>query len=187
MLIKVCSQQSAKTLHWEENALRFQLDRSMMLETGGDIDKYLIHDSWGHIWQGYLSDLTEHYDRLATMQFPINADYHVALPDDNIVCLADCLYLHQDGSVSYDESLARDYIHAVINERMSALLTPICAELCADIIEYSFHADHLDTDIDATLLIAVQTPRGQTRFCLGRHAVFCQSPGPPHSPLSKRR
>ena len=118
-----------------------------MLETGGDIDKYLIHDSWGHIWQGYLSDLTALYDRLATKQPPINADYHVALPDDNIVCLADCLYLRRDGSVDYDESLAVDYIHAVIQERVTALLSPICAELCADIIEYSFHADYQGTDI----------------------------------------
>ena len=100
-----------------------------MLETGGDIDKYLIHDSWGHIWQGYLTELTEHYDHLATMQFPINADYHIALPNDDILCLADCLYLRHDGSVTYDEQMATDYINAVLNERMTALLTPITAEL----------------------------------------------------------
>ena len=143
----------ATALDWDRYQVRFQLDRCMMLEPRSDIDKYLIHDSWGHVWQGYLSDLTEHYDHLATMQFPINADHHVVRlgnsshQGDDIICLADCLYLRRDGTVDYDHGLADDYIHAVLNERMTALLTPICAELTADMIEYYFHADHEGSDI----------------------------------------
>jgi hypothetical protein len=130
-----------QALGWSQQAVLDQLSRSLMIESRPELEKYLIHDSWGHIWQGYLTDLTTHYDHLATKQFPLNADHHVTTPDGNVICLADCLYLHRNGSVDFNAELADSYIDALISQRMVALLTPICAELTADIIEYAHGYD----------------------------------------------
>ena len=51
-------------------------------------------------------------------------------------------YIQRDGIVAYADGLADQYIEALIQQRMTALLTPICAELTADVIEYSHGYDH---------------------------------------------
>ena len=130
----------SEELGWTPADVRRQLDRCVMLENRAELEKYLIHDTWGHVWQAYLTDCTRLYDHLATMQFPISADYQVTTHDNDVLCLADCFYLHYDGRVSFDEDVAERFIHTVLEERVQALLASICAELTADIVEYSFSA-----------------------------------------------
>ena len=126
--------QLTAALGWSRQAVLDQLSRSLMIESKPVLEKYLVHDSWGHIWQGYLTQLTTLYDQLATLQFPLNADHHVTTPDGNVICLADCLYLNRSGTVDFNTELADSYIDALIGQRMVALLTPVCAELTADIV-----------------------------------------------------
>jgi len=117
------------------------LNTTATIETTSEIEKYLIHDTWGHTWQADLSELRHLYDHMESLLTPIDATDHLQL-GDNVVTLLDVLYLNLRGELLYDEALATRYADEWLRQRLSGLLAPIVAELTADIIEYKFHLDN---------------------------------------------
>ena len=104
------------------------------------MDKYLIHDSWGHYWQADLTRLGTLYDRMASLHLPLSPGDTVRL-GDKLCTFLDLVYLRRDGALVFEEALARKFATAWIFERFEPLLAPIVAELAADTIEYRFRAD----------------------------------------------
>lgn len=118
------------------------LNASTTIERTAEIEKYLIHDTWGHMWQGDLTDLGQLYDTMESLKCPVEAGDHVVLPDGNVVTLLDLLYLTGFRSIRYDIQLANRYVNAWLRRRLDALLAPIMAELTADCVEYKFRLQH---------------------------------------------
>lgn len=118
------------------------LNSTTTIERTAEIEKYLIHDSWGHMWQGDLTDLGRLYDAMESLKCPVEAGDHVVLPDGNVVTLLDLCYLTGFRSIYYDIHLANRYTNAWLRRRLDALLAPIVAELTADCVEYKFRLHH---------------------------------------------
>ncbi len=118
------------------------LNSTTTIERTAEIEKYLIHDSWGHMWQGDLTDLGRLYDTMESLKCPVEAGDHVVLPDGNVVTLLDLCYLTGFRSIHYDIHLASRYTNAWLRRRLDALLAPIVAELTADCVEYKFRLQH---------------------------------------------
>lgn len=112
-----------------------------MIEETNHLEKYLIHETWGHVWQSKFTRMKLLYQNLASLQYPIGPDRKVVV-GEKIVTFTDLLFLGADGRVRYDDGLAHRMIEELIREHVNAMLAPICAELCADIVEYLFIADH---------------------------------------------
>jgi len=113
------------------------------VETTEDIEKYLIHDTWGHIWQADLSRLGSLYDRMESLvRAPISANDILDLEDGTCATLVDILYLNRDGHIAYDADLADRVIDAWLRVRVESVLSPIVAELAADVIEFKFRLDN---------------------------------------------
>ena len=112
------------------------LNTVVFIEERDNLEKYLVHDSWGHYWQADLTGLGTLYGRMASLHLPLSPSDSVRLDDDKLLSFLDLVYLRRDGSLLFDEALARRYAAAWTQERFQALLAPVVAELAADLIEY---------------------------------------------------
>ncbi len=115
------------------------LNTVVFIEERDQLEKYLVHDSWGHYWQADLTGLGTLYHRMASLHLPLSPSDSVRL-DDKLLSFLDVVYLRRDGSLLFDEALARRYAAAWTNERFQPLLAPVVAELAADMIEYRARA-----------------------------------------------
>ena len=111
------------------------LNTAVFVEERDNLEKYLVHDSWGHYWQADLTQLGTLYDRMASLQLPLSPS-DTARMDGKLLSFLDLVYLRRDGSLIFDEALARRYAAAWTYERFQPLLAPVIAELAADMIEY---------------------------------------------------
>ncbi|MEM8953397.1 MAG: hypothetical protein AAGD22_04515 [Verrucomicrobiota bacterium] len=129
-------------LGWSEPDIISGLNSTTTIERTREIEKYLIHDTWGHMWQGDLTRLGQLYDTMESLKTPVDANEHLTLPDGNVVSLLDLMYLTMHGEIRYDEILATRYMDQWIRLRIQALLGPIVAELTADCVEYKYKIDN---------------------------------------------
>lgn len=136
----------AAELGWTEADVIEGLNSTTTIERTAEIEKYLIHDTWGHMWQGDLTELRRLYDTMESLKSPVDANEHLHLPDGNVVSPLDLVYLTASGTIRFDEELATRYLDQWIRERMDALLAPIVAELTADCIEYKFKLDNAEKE-----------------------------------------
>lgn len=115
------------------------LNTAVFVEERDNLEKYLVHDSWGHYWQADLTNLGTLYDRMASLQLPL-APSDVARVDEKLCTFLDLVYLRRDGTLLFDETLAHRFAAAWMYERFQPLLAPVIAELAADMIEYRARA-----------------------------------------------
>jgi hypothetical protein len=113
------------------------LNSVIAVEETEKIEKYLIHDSWGHIWQDDLTNVKKFYKELVLISLPLAAD-HMATADNSQCNITDVIKINASGKVTYDESKAIQYANSILEQKITGFLAPLCAELCADIIEYQF-------------------------------------------------
>ncbi|MEM1441285.1 MAG: hypothetical protein AAGF67_03015 [Verrucomicrobiota bacterium] len=132
----------AAELEWSRADIIDGLNNTTTIERTRVIEKYLIHDTWGHMWQGDLTLLRQLYDIMESLKTPVDANEHLTLPDGNVLSMLDLLYLNMRGEIRYDETLATRYMDQWIRLRIQALLAPIVAELCADCVEYKYKIDN---------------------------------------------
>ena len=116
------------------------LNTVVFVEEQDNLEKYLVHDSWGHYWQADLTQLGTLYDRMASLQLPLSPGDTTRV-GDKLLSFLDLVYLRRDGALVFDEALARRYAAAWTNERFQVLLAPVVAELAADMIEYRARAE----------------------------------------------
>lgn len=117
------------------------LNASVLLLETDDLEKYLIHDICGHAWQADLTGLKTLYDDLVTLCHPLSPDQKISLRG-NVVTFADLLFVRSNGRMALDEGLAEAFATAIAKAKISGILAPVCAEFCADIVEYFFISDH---------------------------------------------
>ena len=125
----------ASAMNLDRAGLVALLNTAVFIEERDNLEKYLVHDSWGHYWQADLTGLGTLYDRMASLQLPL-APSDVARVDEKLCTFLDLVYLRRDGTLLFDETLARRFAAAWMYERFQPLLAPVIAELAADMIEY---------------------------------------------------
>ena len=102
-----------------------------------ELDKYLIHDTWGHQWQESLLDFEEPYTALTLFQRPLSLT-ETASVFGKQTSFADTFFKTASGSVELDPVKLQQFIDAELYEREIIAFTPILAELLADVVEYKF-------------------------------------------------
>jgi hypothetical protein len=110
-----------------------------------EIDKFLIHDTWGHQWQESLLDFEEPYTQLARFDLPLSLQEQASVLGQQRT-LADVFATTDTGEITLDEAELRRFIDDEIYERSVVALTPAVAEILADIVEYKFLTLHPDKE-----------------------------------------
>ena len=102
-----------------------------------ELDKYLIHDTWGHQWQESLLDFEVPYTALTLFQRPLSLT-ETASVFGKQTSFADTFVKTAAGRVELDSVKLQQFIDAELYEREIIAFTPILAEMLADVVEYKF-------------------------------------------------
>ena len=102
-----------------------------------ELDKYLIHDTWGHQWQESLLDFEEPYTALTLFKRPLSLTETASVLGEQ-TSFADTFIKTEAGTIALDPVKLQQFIDAELYERKIIAFTPILAEMLADVVEYKF-------------------------------------------------
>ncbi len=110
-----------------------------------ELDKYLIHDTWGHQWQESLLDFEELYTELSLFDRPLSVMESASVLGERTT-FGDAFLKSASGKIHLDKELLTQFIDAELYERSIVAFTPILAEMLADVVEYKFLKLHPEQD-----------------------------------------
>ncbi len=99
-----------------------------------DVDKYIIHDVWGHQWQAHLFDFEKTYTHAAGFQK--RPDISKSINGESIETLLQ--YAVEKGTTEEWEARCIDYLVSEYEERLIHSISALFAEVLADAMEYKF-------------------------------------------------
>ncbi len=102
-----------------------------------ELDKYLIHDTWGHQWQESLLDFEEPYTELTSFKRPLSLTETASVLGEQ-TSFVDTFVKTASGTIELDPTKLQQFIDAELYERAIIAFTPILAEMLADVVEYKF-------------------------------------------------
>lgn len=102
-----------------------------------ELDKYLIHDTWGHQWQESLLDFEKPYTALTLFKRPLSLTETASVLGEQ-TSFVDTFVKSETGTIELDPVKLQQFINAELYERAIIAFTPILAEMLADVVEYKF-------------------------------------------------
>ncbi len=125
-----------------DTALSLELVTSTLTRMVGilplaELDKYLIHDTWGHQWQESLLDFEESYTELTFFRRPLSLTETASVLGEQ-TSFADTFIKTEAGTIELDRVKLQQFVDAELYERSIIAFTPILAEMLADVVEYKF-------------------------------------------------
>lgn len=102
-----------------------------------ELDKYLIHDTWGHQWQESLLDFENLYTELSLFDRPLSFTESASVLGEQL-SFTDAFVSTDSGEIQLDTEKLTQFIDAELYERSIIAFTPILAEMLADVVEYKF-------------------------------------------------
>ena len=101
------------------------------------VDKYVVHDVWGHGWQASLLRYDGLYEQLARYAQPLSLDEPTRIPTGDRIRLGDC-FEGRGENLRLNETTFRSFVESKIIERLPVAMTPVLAEVIADIAEFKY-------------------------------------------------
>ncbi len=102
-----------------------------------ELDKYLIHDTWGHQWQESLLDFEDLYTELSLFNRPLTLTESASVLGEQ-TSFGDAFLKTASGKINLDREKLTEFIDAELYERSIIAFTPILAEMLADVVEFKF-------------------------------------------------
>lgn len=120
-----------------------ELPRLMTILPLAEIDKYLIHDVWGHGWQASMLRFDDLYEQIADFAQPLELEEAATTANAVRIGLAEC-FVGSGEALQLDEAKFRAFAIAEVCQRLPIALSAVLAEMLADVAEYKFLAEHPD-------------------------------------------
>lgn len=146
-----------------------------------ELDKYLIHDTWGHQWQESLLDFEEPYTELTLFKRPLSLTETASVMGEQTL-FVDTFIKTEAGTIALDVAKLQQFIDAELYERAIIAFTPILAEMLADVVEYKFLELHPEQEHllpSSSLLKAfpskLDLTLGDLRTCFGHASEVFQN------------
>lgn len=115
-----------------------------------ELDKYVVHDIWGHSWQACMLGFDDHYEQLATYADPLRLDeFAVESRGADTINFQECFVGEKD-SLVLDEVLFRRFADLEVAERLPYAMTPVLAEVLADVAEFKLLDTGRTGDMDSS-------------------------------------
>ena len=137
-----------------KDALCREISRLTAIIPLREIDKYVVHDVWGHGWQASMLRLDGLYEQLARFARPLTLDETARGAAGEKMRLTDC-FIGRGDRLRLDDSSFRQFITWKITGRLPVAMTPVLAEVIADIAEFKFvdlRPDKADSLLSSSLL-----------------------------------
>ena len=111
-------------------AVQSALTTMVTVLRSSEIDQYIVHDTWGHLWQAQLLPYEHDYENVAQDRLPPQMDVPVHLPGQPAITLREAL--------SGDQADMRTWVRAECARRLHDAMSAVVAEILADLVEYKF-------------------------------------------------
>ncbi|OUS30298.1 hypothetical protein A9Q99_07455 [Gammaproteobacteria bacterium 45_16_T64] len=114
------------------------LGSMLLLMASQEIEKFLIHDAWGHAWQETLCDFEWLYIKMGKFRQPLSIlkpSIYSEAPND---CLGAAISRDSNDGLAIDYTAMDQWIRRDIRGRVTVALNACVAELTADMAEYKF-------------------------------------------------
>lgn len=125
-----------------EDVVRQELPRVVTILPLDEIDKYLIHDVWGHGWQASMLRFDNMYQQIAEFADPLDLSENSATSASPNL-LAGC-FRGSGESLELDDRKFREFAMAEVCQRLPVALSAVLAEMLADVAEFKFLVEHPD-------------------------------------------
>jgi hypothetical protein len=112
-----------------------ELGRLVTVLPLAEIDKYVVHDVWGHGWQASMLEFERMYAELAEYADPLRLDESAPTPDRRRQTFGGCFAGH-GATFALDESRFRAFVAGELAERLTTAMSAVLAEMLADVAEY---------------------------------------------------
>jgi hypothetical protein len=122
-----------------------ELSRLMTIVPLGELEKYVVHDVWGHGWQASLLHYDRLYEKLATFADPIPWEREIRDGAGNRITWSDCFEIRA-GTAKLVRPRFETFVQRLAIQRLPIALTPLIAELLADIAEHKLMDATTDAD-----------------------------------------
>lgn len=121
----------------DESTMRDEISRLVAILPMKDVDKFLVHDVWGHVWQAAMLDFEHMYQELGrySERLTLSEDVRSFLGEG--LTFGDCLNRGPDG-VTLDRDSFRLFVAGELLERIPVSFSAAVAELFADVVEFKF-------------------------------------------------
>ncbi len=114
------------------------LGTMLLLMASQEVEKFLIHDAWGHSWQETLCDFEWLYVKMGKLRERISFVTPSIYSETNQDCLIDAVERNDQGKLQVNSSKLDRWLQCDIRGRVTVALNACVAELTADIPEYKF-------------------------------------------------
>ncbi len=108
-----------------------------------EIEKFLVHDVWGHGWQASMLRFDDLYSQIARFADPLNLSETASASPAGGLSLREC-FIGTGDAMRLDEGLFRQFVHGEVCERLPIALSAVLAEVMADVAEFKFMAENAD-------------------------------------------
>ena len=115
----------------------YEISRLTAIVPLQDVDKYVVHDVWGHGWQASMLRFDELYAQISHYAKPLTLDEQTRGLAGEKLRLGDCFRGRGD-QLQLNEGRFREFVQYEIMERLPVAMTPVLAEVIADIAEFKF-------------------------------------------------
>ncbi len=104
-----------------------------------EVDKFVVHDIWGHAWQAAVMGYDRLYDELAEYAEPLGLQERSDRSNEAI-SFGDCFQI-QGQTVRFNEQRFRKFTTRLVTNRLPVAMAPVVAELLADLTEFKIVDD----------------------------------------------
>lgn len=117
-----------------------ELVRMVTILPLAEVDKYVVHDVWGHGWQASMLRFAEAYEEMARYAQAFDLETAAVSPRGRLLRFGDC-FLRSGRKVRLDEAKLTDFFYGVLAERLPLAFTAVVAEILADVAEFKLLAE----------------------------------------------
>lgn len=135
-LVRRIAEQS--NLPWDDVCR--ELSRLIAVVPQQDLEKFVVHDVWGHSWQASMLHYDPLYEQLAKFADPLDWQREINVPSGGRLAWHECFCLDGLSARLHPQNFDLFVRHLTL-QRMPIALTPMIAEMLADIAEHKCARD----------------------------------------------
>lgn len=112
-----------------------ELGRLVTILPLSEVDKYVVHDVWGHGWQASMLRFERMYEELADYADPLQLDEQARSPLGRGLTFGEC-FRGRGEELALDAICFRQFVLGELAERLPVALSAVLAEMMADVAEF---------------------------------------------------
>lgn len=119
----------------QASEITHELGRLVTILPLAEVDKYVVHDVWGHGWQASMLRFEQMYEELANYADPLSLAEQANSLQGRGMTFGEC-FQGRGEDLALDPQRFRQFVLGELAERLPVALSAVLAEMMADVAEF---------------------------------------------------